>query len=148
MLLIPKKALLLIAAFVWLAAGFSVCGVGVFAMVGWTLPVVVGFIVVHVLFLGMFIGISNRHIRRIISYTDKLISVFKFFDAKSYITIAVMIVLGVAVRLSGLVPASAIASFYGGLGLALIVSAVYYVTTYVALCDELTSQESEPSSYR
>jgi hypothetical protein len=137
MLLVPSKSLLLVAAAVWLAAGFSVCSVGVAATSGWSVAMVVGFVIVYALFLAMFLSISNRHIRRIRGYTEKLTSIFKFFDAKSYITIAVMIVLGVAVRFSGLALAPVIVSFYSGLGLALLTSAIYYVVTYVAYGDEL-----------
>jgi hypothetical protein len=137
MLLVPSKSLLLVAAAVWLAAGFSVCSVGISAVTGWSAAVFAGFAVVYVLFLVMFIRISNKHIHRIRSYTEELTSAFKFFDAKSYILIAVMIGLGVAVRLSGLVPDPTIASFYSGLGLALLTSAVYYAVTYVAYGDEL-----------
>jgi hypothetical protein len=137
MLLVPSKSLLLIAATVWLAAGFSVCNVGISAVSGWSVAVFVGFIIVYALFLVMFIRISNKHIHRIRGYAEELTSAFKFFDAKSYILIAVMVGLGVAVRLSGLVPDPAIASFYSGLGLALLTSAVYYAVTYVAYGDEL-----------
>jgi hypothetical protein len=90
----------------------------------------------------MFISISNKHIRRIKGYTEELTSIFKFFDAKSYITIAVMIGLGAAVRLSSLVPDPVIAAFYSGLGLALFTSAVYYVATYVACCDGLIRRKA------
>jgi hypothetical protein len=142
MLLIPTKTLLLVAAAVWLAAGVSVCSVGVSAMIGWTIPVAVGFAIVFVLFLGMFISISNKHIRRIKGYTEKLTGIYKFFDVKSYVTIAVMIGLGLTVRLSGLVPDPAIAAFYSGLGLALLTAAVYYVATYVGCCDGLIPKEA------
>ncbi|MDR0347080.1 MAG: hypothetical protein LBH56_01725 [Coriobacteriales bacterium] len=138
MLKIPTKMLLLAAAFVWLAAGFSVVSVGVTAAeVSWTAPMALASLAVYVLFLVMFLMITRRHIRRIRGYTEELTNMFKFFDAKSYVLIAVMIVLGAAVRLSGLVPGFIIAPFYSGLGLALLTAAVYYVVTYVAICDEL-----------
>lgn len=138
MLKIPTKMLLLAAAFVWLAAGFSVVSVGVTAAeVSWTAPMALASLAIYVLFLVMFLMITRRHIRRIRGYTEELTNMFKFFDAKSYVLIAVMIVLGAAVRLSGLVPGFIIAPFYSGLGLALLTAAVYYVVTYVAICDEL-----------
>jgi hypothetical protein len=137
MLLVPSKVLLLVAAAVWLAAGVSVCSVGVGAIHGWTVTVGVSFLVIYILFLVMFIRISSRHIRRIRSYADELTSLFKFFDTKTYIVMAVMIGLGFTVRLSGLVPDPAIAAFYSGLGLALITSAVYYTVSFVACADGL-----------
>jgi putative exporter of polyketide antibiotics len=81
--------------------------------------------------------ISRKHIRRIQGYTEELVNLFKFFDAQSYILLAVMMVLGIAIRLSGLVPDPLIALFYSGLGLALITAAIYYTVTYIAVCDEL-----------
>jgi hypothetical protein len=137
MLLVPSKVLLLIAAAVWLVAGVSVCSVGVGATHGWTVTVGVSFFVIYILFLMMFIRISSRHIRRIRGYADELTSLFKFFDTKTYIVMAVMIGLGFTVRLSGLVPDPAIAAFYSGLGLALITSAVYYTVSFVAYADGL-----------
>jgi hypothetical protein len=130
--------LMLIAAVVWLGAGAGVTSVGLTTSTDpWTLLMAVAALVVYALFLSMFLMISHKHIRRIRGYTDDLIGMFMFFDAKSYIILAIMVFLGAAIRISGLVPGFIIAFFYSGLGLALITSAVYYVVTYVATCDEL-----------
>jgi hypothetical protein len=132
--------LILAAAAVWLAAGVSVVSVGVTAATApWTFTMALAALIVYILFLAMFLRISHKHIRRIQGYTEELVNLFKFFDAQSYIILAVMIGLGVAVRVSGLVPDFAIALFYGGLGLALVTSAVYYVVTYISTCDELAA---------
>jgi hypothetical protein len=133
--------LLLAAAVVWLAAGASVSFVGVTtSSEPWTFGMAGGFAVVYVLFLIMFLMVSRRHIRRIRAYTEKLVGLFSFFDASSYLILAVMVVLGAAVRISGLVPAFIIAPFYSGLGLALITAAICYLVTYVAICDELVGR--------
>jgi hypothetical protein len=138
MLEVPTKVLLLVAAVVWLAAGTGVVAVGVGASLSpWTVFMAVACFVVYVLFLVMFLMISSKHIRRIMGYREKSTSIFKFFDAKSYLLILVMMGLGVAIRMSGLVPGSIIAFFYSGLGFALITSAVYYVVVFIATCDEL-----------
>ncbi|MDR1184225.1 MAG: hypothetical protein LBK67_05465, partial [Coriobacteriales bacterium] len=113
--------LILAAAVVWLAAGVSVVSVGVTTAVApWTFTMALAALIVYILFLVMFLRISHKHIRRIQGYTEDLVNLFKFFDAQSYIILAVMIGLGVAVRISGLVPDFAIALFYSGLGLALV----------------------------
>jgi hypothetical protein len=131
--------LILVAAVVWLAAGASVTSVGISAAEApWNVIMAVAALIVYLLFLIMFLMIARKHIRRIRSYTEELTNLFKFFDAKSYILIAVMIGLGAAIRLSGLVPGYAIAPFYSGLGLALITAAAYYAVTYISICDELT----------
>jgi hypothetical protein len=138
MLKVPSQMLILAAAVVWLAAGVSVVSVGVTAAAApWTFTMALAALIVYILFLAMFLRISHKHIRRIQGYTEELVNLFKFFDAQSYIILAVMIGLGVAVRVSGLVPDFAIALFYGGLGLALVTAAVYYVVTYISTCDEL-----------
>jgi hypothetical protein len=136
--MIPTKTLLVVAAAFWLAAGLSVAGVGLLASdAAWTAPMVWAMLIVFALFLVMFIRISIKHTKRILGYTDRLTSLFKFFDAGSYIIMAVMIGLGIAVRLSGLAPDFAIASFYTGLGSALLVAAIYYLVTYLTVCDAL-----------
>lgn len=134
MLLIPTKFLLLLAAVVWIAAGVSVTSVGVSAHeAGWTVPMLIGFLIVFALFLMMFIRITLRHKKRILGYTEELKNLFLFFDAQSYILIFVMIVLGVGVRISNFVPNEVIASMYSGIGLALLVCAVYYVVTFFSV---------------
>jgi hypothetical protein len=133
--------LLLAAAVVWLGAGTGVVSVGATASPKpWNLSMALAFLVVYALFLIMFLMISRRHIRRIRGYGEELINMFRFFDPQSYIILAVMVVFGAAVRLSGLVPGFLIAPFYGGIGLALITAAVYYAVTYVAICDELIAR--------
>jgi hypothetical protein len=126
MLKIPTKMLILVAALVWFLAGAGVASVGVTASEApWTLSIAGGALVVYALFLVMFLMISRKHIRRILGFDEKLTNLFKFFDAQSYILLAVMVVIGVAVRLSGLVPDFAIALFYTGLGFALVTAAIY-----------------------
>ena len=137
MLLVPPKALLLVAAFVWLAAGVSVCFVGTTAFSGWTMELGLAFLGVYAFFLVIFFRISNRHIKRIKAYTVELISIFKFFDPQSYIILIVMFWFGLAVRMSGLVPAFIIAPFYSGLGFALLTCAIYYLVWYAVCRDEL-----------
>ena len=142
MLQIPTKILILVAALVWFAAGAAVVSVGVTAATEpWTLAMGIAFLVVFVAFFALFLMIARKQIRRISSYTERLTSIVKFFDAQSYIIIAVMVFLGAAVRLSQMVPNPAIASFYSGLGAALISSSIYYLVTYIAICEELVVKE-------
>jgi hypothetical protein len=144
MLKIRPKMLLVAAAVVWLIAGASVVSVGMAASTApWTSLMAIASLLVYAVFLIMFLMISRRHIRRIRGYTEELVNLFQFFDAQSYIVLAVMIVLGAAVRISGLVPDPLIALFYSGLGMALITSAIYYAVTYIAVCDELLVKEGQ-----
>jgi len=142
MLKIPTKVLILVAAIVWFIAGASVISVGVTATTEpWSSAMGLASLIVFVAFLTLFLMIARKHIKRIRSYTEQLTEIYKFFDTQSYIIIAVMVFLGAAIRISLLVPEPAIASFYSGLGLALLASSIYYIVTYVAICDELLIRE-------
>lgn len=139
---VPTKLLLLVAALVWLLAGASVVGVGLRASPEpWTGGMALGCLFTYVPFLAMFLFISRKHVRRIGGYTEKLTSLFKFFDLPSYLMLAIMMGLGLSTRASGLVRLDVIEFFYVGLGMALVTASVYYVVTYVAVCDELAGDE-------
>ena len=141
MLKVPTFALLLVAALVWLIAGAFVTNVGITAAeTPWTGEMALGFAVVYLLFLILFLVIARKHIKRIKSYTQRMMNMFKFLDPPAYIILLVMIGIGASVRISGLVPGNIIAFFYSGLGMALVTAAIFYIVTYVALCEELTSQ--------
>jgi hypothetical protein len=132
MLLIPTKVLMLVCAAVWLIAGFAVISVGVTASPEpWIAEMAIGFILTYAVFTFLFIRISNKHIKRICAYEEEMKSLFDFFDVPSYAILAIMIGIGASVRLSGLVPGQFIASFYCGLGFALVAAAVYFTTTYI-----------------
>ncbi|MDR3053552.1 MAG: hypothetical protein LBU48_06805 [Coriobacteriales bacterium] len=136
MLGIPTKILLLIAGAAWLIAGAAVTSTGIAAsQASWTNDMLIGLLIVFMFFAVMFLMVSRKHKKRILGYTEQLTSILRFFDAGSYIIMAVMIGLGVAVRLSGLVPDPIIAFFYTGLGSALLLSAVYYLVTFLTVWD-------------
>jgi hypothetical protein len=98
------------------------------------------YFIVFIAFLVLFLRIALKHIQRITSYTEPLTAIYKFFDSRSYIIIIVMVFLGAAIRISSLVPGPAIASFYSGLGTSLIISGIYYLVTYIAICAELVAR--------
>jgi len=146
MLQIPTKVLILVAGIVWFLAGAGVMATGVTAATdAWNLYMALAFILVYVAFLVLFLMITRKQIKRINSYTAKMTSIYKFFDARAYIIIAVMVFLGAAIRLSQFVPGFVIAPFYCGLGLSLITAACYYVVTFVATCDYLFAKGASPS---
>ena len=148
MLKVPTKALLLVAALVWLVAGSFVTSVGIKAAEEpWSQTMAIGFVVVYVFFSFMFIMICRKHTRRICGYGDALMNIGKFLDPPAYIILIVMIGIGASVRISGLCPSFIIAFFYSGLGMALITAAIVYIVTYVALCEELTSHYDKPVDF-
>jgi len=148
MLKVPSKALLLVAAIAWLIAGYFVVDTGLHAAEeSWTSGMFLGFTIVFVLFFALFANICRKHTKRINNYDDGLISIVKFLDPPSYIILAVMIVIGLSVRVSGLVPESIIAFFYTGLGAALVMAALVYIIVYLAKCEELTSKYVNPLDF-
>ena len=138
MLLIPTKFLMLLAGGIWMIAGAMVVMVGVNATLQpWTAPMLLGSLLVLAAFLSMFLMISRQHARRIMGYPDRLMPIYYFFDARSYVIMAVMIFLGASVRMAGFVPDAIIALFYCGLGAALVIAGIYLIVSYVSVCDEL-----------
>ena len=148
MLKVPTKALLLVAAIVWLFAGSFVVDVGIHAATEpWDSNMAIGFAIVFALFFIMFLNICRKHIKRIKSYDDEMTGIIKFLDPPAYIVLAVMVGIGLSVRISDLVPESIIAFFYTGLGFALMMAAIVYIVTYLAYCEEFTSTYANPLDF-
>ena len=148
MLKVPTKALLLVAALVWLIAGAAVVSVGVDAAEEpWTPSMALGFLIVYLFFFPMFLRLCRKHTKRIRRYTEELTNLAKFLDPPAYIIILVMIGIGISVRISELVPPEIIAFFYSGLGSALITAAIVYILTYIAICEELTTNYQRPMDF-
>lgn len=129
-----KHTLVLIAGIVWLIAGFNVARLGILAYIG-------TFSVIHVqlsvlifaLFGSLFYRMSRKHIKRILSYEDGKLCVFRFFDWKAYCIMTFMMSGGIWLRSSGLVPEWIIAFFYTGLGSALAVAGISFTVEHIKL---------------
>ncbi|MCI8469020.1 MAG: hypothetical protein HFJ75_05975 [Eggerthellaceae bacterium] len=134
---VGPKGLLGIAAVVWMAAGTSITTLGIQALIQeaagpwWvTALLVAGAVVVFALFHSrVFQPLVAKHVARIRAY-DEPQGVHRFFDAKGYAIMAVMMGGGIALRTFGLVPPWFIAFFYTGLGVALAFAGV----TFLAHC--------------
>ncbi len=137
MLKVKTENLLTIAGIVWLIAGANVAGMGISACAafsGWAIiPVAIGALIVFAGFGGMFHKMMAKHVRRIRGYSDPWKSVFLFFDARGYLIMAFMMVLGVSLRAFGLVPLWFVAFFYTGLGLALAITGALFLAA--RFCD-------------
>ncbi|MCD1146547.1 hypothetical protein LQU94_00260 [Peptoniphilus sp. KCTC 25270] len=134
--MVDKKTLITIADIVWCMAGFNVLRLGILAYgkieLRFLYPIVS--VAVFTIFGEMFIFMSKKHIKRIIT-TEELYSPFwNFFDLKSYLTMLFMMSGGIWLRASDFVPKSFIACFYSGLGFALILAALSFLNfSFVAL---------------
>lgn len=118
---VKSRTLLLVACLVWLAAGVNVARVGLDSMRG-QVTALTGALALAVFGLfGWFVfwPLVERHRRRIEGYGLSLQPFWRFFDRKSFIVMAVMILLGVTLRVGHLASDWFIAWFYTGLGAAL-----------------------------
>ena len=131
---IKTERLVVVAGIVWAIAGINIfkLGIDAYTSTEWQLPVfvalLVGTIAVFTMFhLRVFNKMVGKHVNRIRSYPDAKTNVFKFFDAKGYLIMAVMMGGGISLRMSGLVPAWFIAFFYTGIGFALAIAGVSFL---------------------
>lgn len=127
-----KENLITIAGVVWALAGINIAALGIAALLhfsGWPLvAVIAGAVIVYLLFHAkIFSPLVGKHAQRIrASKSDKL-PFWRFFDAKGYVMMAIMMGGGIALRASGLVPVWFIAFFYTGIGTALLVAGLSFL---------------------
>ena len=131
---VKRDNLLLIAGIVWMIAGSNILIIGVSSYIGssnmawWAiLLMILGTFAVLGLFHVMFGKMVKKHVARIRNFEDRPHNPLLFFDVKSYIIMAFMIALGITLRVSGIVPNWFIASFYTGLGSALLVAGLGFI---------------------
>ena len=121
---VPKNALIFLAGAVWTIAGAIVAGTGLVSLgasrseLWWLLPGAVA--VMLAFYLLVFAGLVRRHTARVRARPERWLPVWDFFDAKSYVVMAVMMAGGIGLRAAHLLPEWFIAFFYTGLGIALL----------------------------
>lgn len=133
---VPKHRLLLIAGIVWCLAGSMVLLIG--------LPLELRLAPEHLVLLPLavvifgvfdnlvFSRLVRKHTHRIRSQAEDRLPIWRFFNASSWAVMGVMMGGGMALRLSHLVPDWAIAFFYSGLGLALLLAGVRFVGVFAS----------------
>ena len=135
LLKVSSEKLLLIAGIVWSVAGLNIAFIGLTAYLvetGWLVWALVGatlavFVLFHVFVFTKMVG---KHAERIRGFDEDRTYVFKFFDRKGYLMMAIMMAVGIGLRASGLVPDWFIAFFYTGLGLALVAVSYTHLDVY------------------
>ena len=75
----------------------------------------------------MFSKLVQKNVRRIADLEGERHHVVRFFDRKSYLTMAFMMSFGIGMRAAGVFPDWFIAFFYTGLGLALTLAGASYI---------------------
>lgn len=113
------------------ASGFNVCRIGV---VSWmdlettSVLMVVGSIVTLLLFSTMFVKMLFKNVRRIRRIEVDKRRLWHMMPVKSYAIMAFMITFGILLRNCPAIPSAFIASFYVGLGSALMVAGTVYIS--------------------
>jgi hypothetical protein len=134
---VPKNRLVLIAGIVWVGAGAMVCLVGLPLELrlapGHLVLVPLAAVIFAAFDRLVFSRLVRKHTHRIRSQAEDRLPVWRFFNASSWAVMAVMMGGGMALRVSGVVPDWAIAFFYTGLGLALLLAGVRFVGAFAGL---------------
>lgn len=130
--MVKKRTLLLLASVVWLAAGFNIARIGVVAYSGYgSFLHALESVVVFALFWRMFSKLVGKHTGRIHDFVNERQAFWHFFDAKSFMIMAVMMTGGITIRYAHLLPDVFIAVFYTGLGIALALAGIYFGVNYL-----------------
>ena len=130
---VKRNTLLLLACFVWSAAGFNIFRIGFIEykpyhnIINYLLSVLV-FVVFQIFVFGKLV---KKHTERIGNYTEERHLFIKFFDGKSFVIMAFMMTLGIVLRYVGLAPKRFIAVFYVGLGASLLLAGLKFGYNFI-----------------
>lgn len=129
---VKKNTLLLIACFVWTAAGFNILRIGIMAYTNYLslLNIILSAAVFGIFQYFIFGRLVKKHTKRISDYEEEKHFFLKFFDLKSFIIMAFMMTGGIYLRTSGLGPERFIAVFYSGLGASLFLAGILFGINY------------------
>jgi len=132
--LIPKNRLMLIAGLVWCAAGAMVVMIGLPLEIQLAPEHLVLLPLAGVVFLAfyflVFSKLVRKHTVRIRTRREDRLPIWQFFNASSWVVMALMMGGGMALRFSHLMPDWMIASFYSGLGVALFLCGVRFLGVF------------------
>ncbi|HJW21564.1 MAG TPA: hypothetical protein VJ506_03955 [Candidatus Limnocylindrales bacterium] len=149
---VPKNLLMLIAGAVWIAAGGMVVAIGLPLEIRLAPEHLVLIPLAAAIFLAFYVlvfgRLVRRHTSRIRAHAEARLPIYQFFDARSWIVMAVMMGGGMTLRLSHAVPDWAIAFFYSGLGVALFLCGLRFVGVFArkaVLQPEPVADDEEPT---
>lgn len=132
---VAKRHLLLANAVVWGLPGVKVLVTGIRSymavwpsrQIGW---LALGTVCVLAGFLWMFKRIVQRYADRILAFPQEKKSLLAFLPIKGWILVVFMMCLGISLKFIPGVPTEFFASFYLGLGTALIVSGANFLAKW------------------
>ena len=147
---VKRNTLLLLACVVWSAAGFNILRIGLSAyqnhltLVNFLLSALV-FAVFQQFIFGKLV---KKHTARIRAYREERHFFLKFFDAKAFAVMAVMMTGGVGLRASGIAPERFIAVFYTGLGASLLLAGLLFGCNFGKAVFNTAAQSATEEKYR
>ena len=129
-----KRDTLLLACLVWGAAGFNILRIGLAAYPAFrtALNFCLSALVFALFQRFVFGPLVKKHTARIRAYREERHFFLKFFDAKAFAVMAVMMTGGIALRAGRLAPERFIAVFYTGLGASLLLAGALFGRNYGA----------------
>ncbi|MGL4570811.1 MAG: hypothetical protein ACRCVJ_07080 [Clostridium sp.] len=132
---VEKRTLLLIAGLVWGFAGFRVFTIGIGDVKAhhgnWIFSLFFAALIFYLFFNFIFSKMFKKHTIRIINNKLEKQCPFSFFDIKSYCIMGFMIFFGITVRSIGIFNPVYVGTFYIGLGFALFMAGVFFLTSSI-----------------
>ena len=131
--MVKNKFLLLIAAVVWLIAGYNVLRIGWIAYINYIklFDILISVVIFCLFWFLVFHKLVLKHTKRIQSFLEPKQYAWKFFDRKSFFIMFFMITFGIAIRSFQLLPEEIIAIFYSGLGAALFLAGIQFFHSFL-----------------
>ena len=131
---LPKNHLMLVAGLVWCAAGAMVCLVGLpleaRLVPGHLILVPLAVLIFVAFYVFVFSRLVRKHTGRIRARPEDRLPFWQFFNASSWVVMAVMMGGGMALRLGHVMPDWMIAFFYSGLGIALFLCGIRFLGVF------------------
>jgi len=133
---VAKRHLLLANAIVWGAPGIKILVTGIQSYIAvWPSKIIIwlalGTIAVLAGFQWMFGRIVKKYSDRIMAFPSEKKSLLAFLPVKGWILVIFMMCLGISLKFIPGVPTEFFASFYPGLGTALIVAGATFLANWL-----------------
>jgi len=132
---VEKPILLLLSGVLWFAVGIMLNTFALHWLIAYkegytSIFVGIGFIAALTIHHFGFLKVADKNLGRISFLKDKP-CVFSFMSWRSYLTVAVMVTMGITLRHSS-IPKQYLSMLYIGIGLALILSSIRYFRVLVS----------------
>ena len=134
---VAKRHLLLANAIVWGAPGVKILVTGIQSYIAiWPSRhiawLAIGTVLVLAGFIFMFSRIVERYSARILAFPEKKKSILAFLPVKGWILVIFMMCIGISLKFIPGISTEFFASFYPGLGTALIVAGATFLGKWIA----------------